>query len=215
MISSSCRAIDDLLGGGVKPNTILEIYGKAGSGKSTIALQFARNCALSGKKVAIIDTDQVSMERLGQICGKDFGGVLNKLIIYAPDSFEEQENSIRKLWKIKGIGLVVVDTINRFYRLELKSDQTKSENSLSYQLTELQLCAKNSSIPVIVTSQIYSKGDTYEPFGGKCIGRFARFIVRVEHGDEPGERVITRIKPVPRIEARLFLTMKGVSDEES
>ena len=66
-----CQPLDDLLGGGIESNTITEIHGEAGSGKTNLCLQATREYASKGKKVAYVDSEGVSLERLEQMC-KDY-----------------------------------------------------------------------------------------------------------------------------------------------
>jgi len=69
----NCNPLDRLLGGGVEEGTITEIYGEAGSGKTNFCLQATRECIASGEKVAYIDADGISIERLRQLCdGYDY-----------------------------------------------------------------------------------------------------------------------------------------------
>ena len=64
----NCKPLDELLGGGIERKAITEVFGEAGSGKTNICLQASRECANMGSKVAYIDNEGVSMERLKQIC---------------------------------------------------------------------------------------------------------------------------------------------------
>ena len=66
-----CQPLDDLLNGGIESNTITEIYGEPGSGKTNFCLQASRECASNGKIVAYIFSDSLSPKRLYQLC-KDY-----------------------------------------------------------------------------------------------------------------------------------------------
>ena len=92
--------MDALLEGGVETGCISMFYGEAGTGKSTLCLILARNIALQGKKVAYIDTEGVSMDRLRQICGDDFDAVAKKILFFAVNNFEEQERTVDKAIKL-------------------------------------------------------------------------------------------------------------------
>src|SRR5438477_93247 len=95
-VALGCRALDDLLGGGVEEGCITLLHGEAGSGKTNFCLQLARNVVRAGRKVIYIDTEGVSLERLRQICGDDFEVVAKNILFSEPYSFEEQENLIEK-----------------------------------------------------------------------------------------------------------------------
>ncbi|MFQ6059790.1 MAG: ATPase domain-containing protein [Thermoplasmata archaeon] len=75
-----CESLDDLLEGGVESGCLTLLYGEAGSGKTNICLQLARNVARK-KKVAYIDTEGVSVERLKQICGKNYNRIMRNILI--------------------------------------------------------------------------------------------------------------------------------------
>ncbi|MEZ5334643.1 MAG: ATPase domain-containing protein [Methanolobus sp.] len=50
-LSSGCKPIDDLLGGGFEVGVVTQIYGEPGSGKTNLSLQLAVECVKNGKKV--------------------------------------------------------------------------------------------------------------------------------------------------------------------
>lgn len=177
-----CKPLDDLLGGGIESRSITEIYGEAGSGKTNICLQASRECANSGKKVAYIDSDGVSLERLNQIC-KDYDSkkILSKILFFNPSSLEEQEKMIKNAIKIKDLGLIVLDTFNLFYRLTLEEDEKFAIRSLNRQITDLQLAAMKKDLFVIISGQVYSvENEDVKPFTWRGIERIAKTIIKLE-----------------------------------
>src|SRR3989304_4898738 len=90
-------SLDGLLGGGVESGTVMLLYGEGGSGKTNLCLVLARNVARMKRKVAYVDTEGVSAERLEQICGASHEKDLRSIIFFRPHSFEEQENAIDKI----------------------------------------------------------------------------------------------------------------------
>ena len=97
-----CKPLDNLLGGGLETSAVTEIYGEAGTGKTNFCLQAARECAASGKKVAYIDSEGVSLERLEQMCeGYDKKKILSNILFFNPYSFEEQEKMICNALQVK------------------------------------------------------------------------------------------------------------------
>ncbi len=95
MLSVGCQPLDVLLGGGLDSGIITRVYGEAGTGKTNLCLQAARECVLSGKKVAYIDTEGVSMERIRQLCVDcDYKKILRDILFFTPISFESQEQMI-------------------------------------------------------------------------------------------------------------------------
>jgi DNA repair protein RadB len=177
-----CKPLDELLGGGIESNIITEIYGEAGTGKTNICLQAARECANSGKKVVFIDTEGVSIERLNQICkGYDYKKILSKILFYNPSSFEEQEKMIQNAIDVKDLSLIVFDTYNMFYRIKLEDDEDGSVRSLNRQITNLQLAARKKNIYVMISGQVYTgENDEIKPFAGRGIEHMAKTIVKLD-----------------------------------
>ncbi|MCD6480919.1 MAG: DNA repair and recombination protein RadB [Thermoplasmata archaeon] len=177
--------LDQLLKGGIEKGIITEIYGEGGSGKTNICIQAARSCVEEGRKAVYIDTEGISKERLLQIFGDR--KKLENLLFFIPFSLKEQEEMVEKACKIDA-GIIILDSANLFYRLEMNEDETMATRSLTKQLVTLQIEARKKNIPVIITSQVYSAGDEIKPFAGRSMDHIAKTIIRVERVDERGER---------------------------
>src|SRR3990170_6341014 len=95
-LSTGSSTLDSLLEGGLEGGAITLLFGEAGSGKTNICLQVARNVALEGKKVVYIDTEGVSLERLKQISGDRYEEVMKNVLFFEPASFDEQEKLVDK-----------------------------------------------------------------------------------------------------------------------
>jgi len=209
-----CKPLDDLLGGGIETNSITEIYGEAGSGKTNFCLQASRECAAGGKKVAYIDSGGVSLERLKQICsGNDSKTILSNILFFRPSSFEEQEKMIKNALKIDDIELIILDTFNSFYRLMLEDDEKFADRSLNRQITELQLAAMKKKLYVIIAGQVYStENDDVKPFGGRVIERMVKTIIKLEKiGSGKRQATIIKHQSQPKGKKAVFtITAKGL-----
>jgi DNA repair protein RadB len=190
-----CKPLDDLLDGGLQISSIIEIYGEAGTGKTNFCLQASRESAAGGKKVAYIDSEGVSSERLNQLCSDDYcKSIPSDILFFNPSSFEEQEKMIKNALEIKNLGLLVLDTFNSFYRLMLEDDEKYADRSLNRQITELQVAAMEKNIFVIISGQVYStEDDDVKPFGGRSIERMIKTIIKLEKKGK-GKRQATIIK---------------------
>lgn len=162
-ISTGSELLDTLLEGGYECDAVTTIYGPAGSGKTNLSLLAAINVAKQGKKVIYIDTEGgFSVERLKQLT-QDHEKVLDQIIFFTPTSFTEQHKVIDGLKKmLKGVGLIVVDTITMLYRLErsMGGDAVKEFNrDLGLQLRVLNEICRRQQIPVLLNNQVYSSFD--------------------------------------------------------
>ena len=191
-----CKPLDDLLGGGIEEGIITEFYGEAGSGKTNVCLQAAREMASREKKVAYIDSEGVSVERLKQIIREvgDEKKILSNILFFSPHSLEEQEHMVRNALKVRDLGMVIVDTINMLYRMKLDEDEEGATRSIVRQLTNLQVSARKNNLYVIITGQVYSTEDgDVKPFAGRGMEHMAKAIIKLEKVDM-GKRKATIIK---------------------
>jgi len=192
-----CKPLDDLLGGGLENGIVTEFYGEAGTGKTNICLQASREVASKDGKVAFIDSEGVSMERLRQICdapGYSQQKILPNILFFSPHSLEEQEQMVQNALKLRNLKLIVVDTINLLYRMKLEEDEEGATRSIVRQLTSLQIAARRNNLYVITTGQVYSTEDgDVKPFAGRGMEHMAKTIVKLERVDT-GRRKATIIK---------------------
>ena len=195
MLPLGCQPLDVLLGGGIESGIITRVYGEAGTGKTNLCLQAARECVLSGKKVAYIDTEGVSVERIRQICVDcDYKKILRDILFFTPTSFESQEQMIHDAIATKGVGLIVVDTITMFYRLNLEDDREGGIRSFTRQVTNLQVAAREKDLFVIITEQVYTdKTGEVKPFTNRDAEHMTKTILRLDRKGI-GEREATIIK---------------------
>ena len=209
-----CKPLDDLLGGGIECNAVTEVYGEAGTGKTNFCLQAARECAAHGKKVAYIDSEGVSLERLEQICSNfDKKKILPNILFFNPYSFEEQEKMINNAIQIKDLGLIIFDTFNMFYRMQFEEDEKCTSRSLNRQITDLQIAARAKNICVLIAGQVYtSENDEIKPFAGRGIEHTAKTIIRLEKtGLGKRRAVIIKHRSEPEGKQTLFtISSKGL-----
>jgi len=178
-----CQPLDDLLGGGIESGAITEVYGEAGSGKTNVCLQAARECTSVGKKVAFIDSEGVSLERLKQICknGYDFKKIFDNILFFSPNSFESQEKIIYDVIKTKNISLIIIDTLNLFYRINLEEDKEATMRSFLRQMANLQMAAREKDIFILVAEQVYTdKNGEIKPFTHRETDHMVKTIIKIE-----------------------------------
>ena len=181
-LAVKCSSFDKLLGGGIEPCIITEIYGEAGTGKTNMCLQAARECAHHGKKVAYIDSEGVSIERLEQMCQEyEKEKILTRILFFSPTSTEDQETMINNALKIKNLKLIIIDTLNMFYRLNLDDDKEATLRSFSRQVARLQKAAREMDLYVLATEQVYTdKNGEIKPFTSRDVEHLVKTIIKLE-----------------------------------
>lgn len=181
-IATGCTAFDNLLGGGIERGSITLLYGEAGAGKSNVCLQTARNVIMKGDKVAYIDSEGLSYDRVDQIFG-EVGENAKGFLVSQVHSFEEQSDRVDKIANLadKGvIDLAIVDSINMFYRLN--HDDVKTRNDFIRQIEVLMSMARKNEVAVLLTSQVYMNIATggIEFLGGHALNHNSKTILRLD-----------------------------------
>ncbi len=211
-----CSQFDRLLGGGIEKGSVTLIYGEAGAGKTNVCLQLARNVAINGGKVAYIDSEGLSSERLSQVFLGHEESIKN-LLIFEVHSFSEQSDRIDKIEKLAATGtisLVIIDSLTMFYRLNYEDSYVR--NDFIRQTEALLNMARQYEIAVMITSQVYSNitNGGVEFLGGHALHHNAKTIIRLDKRTE-GRRaaVIMKHRSLPEGRSAMYrITENGISD---
>jgi len=160
-ITTDCGRLDELLKGGFPADGVSLVYGEAETGKSSLAIQCAVNCARMGYKSLFIDSNGTfSPKRLSQIAYYDCEKISPLIILMKPTTFQEQVAAIDHLdeYITKKFGLIVVDTITSLYRVELggPKEMFALNRELNRQVAFLAQIAKTRKVAVLITSQVRS-----------------------------------------------------------
>lgn len=219
----SNSSIDSMLGGGFEKGTITQIFGPPSSGKSNIALALAVNVARNNKKVVYIDTEGgISIDRIKQISGPDFSNVANKIIVFEPTNFLEQNENLRSIdiWLRKNhndVDLIILDSAVALYRVD-DMKPSKLNKELGKQMGLLSKIARQYDVAVVVTNQIYSAidedgKDDIKAVGGTILQYWSKVIIQLERGEETNQRIATlkRHRSIPEGKQAIFsITSRGI-----
>ena len=214
-VPTGCRSFDELLGGGIEDSSVTLLYGEGGCGKTNICLQLAYNVIRSGKKVAFIDTEGLSSERIHQIFQDP--DAVKSLLVFQVHSFEEQSDRIDKVAKLAEndvLGMIIIDSMTMFYRLNY--DDPKVRTDLIRQTEILLGVARKYEAPVLISSQVYSniQTGTIEFLGGHAVQHNAKTIIRLDKRNN-GVRTAVIIKHRSLPEGRTAnyrITATGIGD---
>ncbi|AFL95519.1 DNA repair and recombination protein RadB [Thermococcus cleftensis] len=218
MLSTGVKSLDELLGGGIAPGVLTQIYGDFATGKTTLALQIG---LLSGGKVAYVDTEGgFSPERLSQMAkarGFEPEEALQRFILFTPLDFKEQRRTIGSLKKVvdRNFSLVVVDSITAHYRVEESRKGLSSE--LGKQLQVLLWIARKNDVPVIVINQVHfdSRRGQMKPVAEHTLNYRTKDILRLDKLPKPGLRLAILERHRLRPEGGMVyfrITEKGIED---
>ncbi len=195
-IPTGCRTIDKVLEGGIPFESVSLIYGEAETGKTTLAIQCAINCAAQGYKTLFVDCDGTfSTRRLSQIASDRFKEIAELIILMKPNNFREQTLVIDQLtdYITKNFGLVIIDTITTLYRAEIAEFPEKAfelNRELNRQMALLAQIAKTRKIAVLMTSQVRSVFNeahvSIEPVATRVIKFWADTIIAMKPTENLG-----------------------------
>jgi DNA repair protein RadB len=194
-IPTGSKTIDESLGGGLPPESISLIYGEAETGKTTLAMQCAVNCAGQDHKTLFIDCDnEFSIQRFSQIASKQFAEVAKLIVLARPHDFREQAAIIDQLaeYVTSNFGLTVIDTLTSLYRLRVSESPPKTfelNRELNRQLAVLAQTAKTKKIAVLITSQVHSVLDevpvSVAPVATRVLKFWADTIIALKPTENP------------------------------
>ena len=215
-IPLGCSQFDRLIGGGIERGSVTLLYGEAGAGKTNVCLQLARNVAIDGKKIAYIDTEGLSSDRILQVFVGHEESIKN-ILIFQVHSFEEQSDRIDKIEKLAAAGaidLVVIDSLTMFYRLN--HDDNVVRNDFIRQTEVLLNTARKYEIAIMITSQVYAnlQSGGVEFLGGHSLHHNAKTIIRLDKRSE-GRRVavIMKHRSLPEGRSAMYrITETGIED---
>ena len=194
-ILTGCGCIDSQLGGGISSESVTLVYGEPETGKTTLAMQCAVNCAMQNYKILFVDCDNTfSAKRFSQVASGKFEEIAEIVILIRPNNFKEQTAVIDRLseYTAKNFGLVVIDTLNSLYRAEVAESSGKAfglNRELNRQLAILAQTTKTQKIPVVITSQVRSVfNESYvdvAPVATRVIKFWADTIIAMKPTENP------------------------------
>ncbi|MDQ2054196.1 MULTISPECIES: DNA repair and recombination protein RadB [Halobellus] len=190
-LTTGCRALDDLLGGGLERGTVTQLYGPPAAGKTNVALSAAVNVAADGGTAVYIDTEGLSVDRFRQLAeaasdeGQTVEDVTSRLIVSEAHDFEEQEEAVRDAEGFaERAELIVLDSATGFYRLERTGDGDAGESlrRVARQVTHLLSLARKHDLAVAITNQVFTDPDSdrTRALGGHTLEHWTGAVVRLE-----------------------------------
>ena len=220
-LSTGCDALDKLLQGGIEQGEITLLYGEAATGKTTICIQASTSVATIGLKALFIDSDNsFTQQRFHQIAGDNSRSLSELIMLFFPDTFEEQRMLVESLnnYVTPRLGLVVIDSMSTLYRAAFpKTGSVFNLNrDLTRQLAYLADLTRSKKIACVITSQVHARlksmGNQIEPVARRAIFHFPSTIVRIRNTPNPAVRefALERLKGDTRDERCLVnLTEQG------
>jgi DNA repair protein RadA len=234
-ITTGSKSLDDLLGGGVETQAILEAFGAFGSGKSQLAHQLAVNVQLPkergglGGKAIFIDTEQTFRpERIVDMAKAlelDPQKTLDNIFIARAYNSDHQvllAEKAEEILKKENVKLIIVDSLTASFRSDYTGRGTLAnrQQKLNRHLHHLQRLADVYNVAIYVTNQVMANpaimfGDPTSPIGGHIVGHQATYRVYLRRSKE-NKRIAKLIDSpwLPEGETVFMVDKDGVKDIE-
>jgi len=238
-ITTGSAELDCLLGGGIEPGQITEMFGEFCSGKTQLCHTLAVTCQLPTEnggcesKVLYVDTENTFRpERLVAIARR-FGiheeDVLENVTCAKAFNAEHQDRLLDEVDHIFGrarYGLLIADSATGLFRTDYSGthEMKERQQALNVFLRKLQQMADTHGVAVVITNQVMGTpggeptplGQQLKPVGGHIMGHASqtRLFLRKARGNLR----ICRLVNSPSLaegEALFAIEKGGVADSYS
>ena len=234
-ITTGCKALDELLGGGVETLAITEFAGEFGVGKTQLAhqlsvtVQLPRDMGGLGGAALYVDSEGTFRpERILQIASRfnlDGKEALKRIIFaraYNSDHqmlIVSQASSIIEKYNVK---LIVVDSLIGHFRGEYAGREmlASRQQKLNRHIHQLLALADAYNLAVIVTNQVMANPATFfgnpnKPTGGHVLAHGSTYRIWLRKG-KAGKRIAKIFdSPVhPESECTFMIAENGIVDVE-
>ncbi|HDD57351.1 MAG TPA: DNA repair and recombination protein RadA [Thermoplasmatales archaeon] len=232
-LTTGSKTLDQLLGGGFETQSITELFGEFGSGKTQIAHQLCVNVQLPKEKGGLeghafyIDTENTFRpERITQMAeakGLDPKEVLKNIHVARAYNSSHQMllvERVKELSKDIPARLLVIDSLTAHFRAEYvgRGALADRQQKLNKHMHDLLRWGDLNDGVICVTNQVSAKpdalfGDPTRPIGGHIVGHTATF--RIYLRKSKGEKRIARLIDSPHLpegEAVFSIGREGIKD---
>jgi RecA/RadA recombinase len=160
VLPTGCRAIDNLLGGGIHFGMVTDIYGESGAGKSQLCFTICAKSAeyfrnISHVRVVFVDTGGTFRpERIREIAigdEKSESDILEKILLVRSFSSTDQINSFKRIANINP-RVIVIDGVASLFTTGYQG--AARHLALMKYLHELALAAINLRCAIVITNMI-------------------------------------------------------------
>jgi DNA repair protein RadA len=236
---TGCKAMDDLLGGGIRSRCITEFAGAFATGKTeTLESVLVHNLAEHSDYSAVwFDTEEtfkdVRIQEIAKERNLDINSILDRLI-YTPvmhtQHFQEMVDQADIMIKARNVKMIFVDSMIASLRSEYVGRETlwQRQQLLGSILRKLFNYARGFNLALVVTNQVVAKPNAFlsgdpldqeSPTGGNIIahGAEARVYLRKVHGGTIEKRRVRIARLIdsswlPEGECRFRIGKAGIED---
>ena len=228
-ISVGSEGFNDLIGGGIETQSITEVFGEFGSGKSQISHELAVTVQLPPEKGGLDGECENTFrpERIEQIANGfelDIDEVLQKIHVARAFNSSHQILMAEKINELiqqgNNIKLVIVDSLMAHFRAEYVGRESLAvrQQKLNQHLHALQQIANTYNVAVFITNQVQAKPDSFfgsptKAIGGHVLGHASTYRIWLKKG-LAGKRIARLVDSphLPEGECVFKIKTEGIVD---
>ncbi|MHA2283451.1 MAG: DNA repair and recombination protein RadA [Promethearchaeota archaeon] len=233
-LTTGSQNLDDLIGGGIEPGAVTELFGEYRTGKTQLAHQLCVNVHLQYEQGGLegnalyIDTEGTFRpERIIQMASAidiDYTEILKKITVGRAYNSDHQILLVKEAPRIieeKQIKLVIVDSLIGHFRSEYigRGTLASRQQTLNSHIHDmLRLSEVYDELAVVFTNQVSSRPDVFygNPIthtGGHIVahGATIRIFLRKGKGDQRVAKVVDAPN-LPESDTVFTITEEGIKD---
>lgn len=232
-LTSGCKVLNELLGGGFESQAITELFGEFGSGKTQLCFQLCVNVqlpkeqgGLEGEAVYVDTENTFRPERIVQMAkalNLEQEKVLQKIHVARAFNSNHQMllvDTAKEKARELPVRLFVVDSLTAHFRAEYlgRGALANRQQKLNKYMHELQRFADLNNAVVIVTNQVLSNpglmfGDPTRPVGGHIVAHTSTFRIYLRKS-KPPKRIARLVDSphLPESDALFSVTENGIAE---
>lgn len=164
------RQIDDAIEG-LPAGALVQAYGPPAAGKTSLALQLAREQA----PAALVLPEQPLPERMAAVLGE----AVDDALVARPATFDAQANAVQRGARLLSegrVGCLVLDSLTYLYRFEQLS-ATDALQALFDQVRRMRQAARASGGIAVVTNQVRRDREGFQALGGPALAHASDVIL--------------------------------------
>jgi len=232
VVPTGIPVVDKAFGiGGFPRGKISEVFGKEGSGKTTLCLHAIAQAHKMGQNTAFIDIEHsISFDRM-----KELGVDTKKLVFSQPNSGEEALNIVEMMVRSENFSIIVVDSVAALVpQVEVEKDMGENvmgvhAKLMSQAMRKLAAPVSKHNVALVFTNQTRSKigvmwGNPETTTGGVALKFYASLRVKMTYTGKikntSGKQIAAKGKltvvknklAVPFKEAEFEINQSGIDD---
>lgn len=183
-ISTGMEELDQVLGGGIVPGSLLLVGGDPGIGKSTLLLQVSRHLSLIGKTVLYVSGEESPAQI--KLRAERLGDCSERLLLFCETDLDQIKQAVETVRP----AVVIIDSIQTMFRQDISSAPGSVSQVRECTAGLLQL-AKASGTAILLVGHVTKDGSVAGP---RVLEHMVDCVLYFEGDRQASYRILRGIK---------------------